>query len=130
MAHALELPNKIDLPKDEYFVIQKAYAGWNRLIFLLAIEFLSLLALALISRHEPWVLWPVVISIACLVVAQALFWIYTYPANAETVSWTVAPDNWRALREQWEYSHAAGAALQVLAMSSLIVAALVRHPIR
>jgi len=126
VAHALELPNKIGLPRDEYFIVQKAYLGWNRLVYLLAIELVSMVAVAAMSRHEPYVLWPVVLSIACLLCAQALFWIYTYPANAATESWTVIPDNWHALRSQWEYSHAAGAALQILAMSALIVAALAR----
>ncbi|MEQ1868129.1 MAG: DUF1772 domain-containing protein [Alphaproteobacteria bacterium] len=126
LAHALELPNKIGLPKDEYFIVQKAYLGWNRLVYILVIELASMVAVAAMSRHEPFVLWPVVIAISCLVFAQAVFWIYTYPANAATESWTIAPGNWDALRTQWEYSHAVGAALQILAMSFLIVAALAR----
>jgi hypothetical protein len=28
LAHLLELPNKIDLPREEYFIVQKAYRGW------------------------------------------------------------------------------------------------------
>jgi len=36
----------------------------------------------------------------------------------------VQPDNWEALRLQWEYSHAGGAVLQLVAMASLIVGAL------
>jgi hypothetical protein len=28
LAHALELPNKIVLSRDDYFVVQKAYRGW------------------------------------------------------------------------------------------------------
>jgi hypothetical protein len=53
-----------------------------------------------------------------------MFWIFTFPANVATDNWTVVPDNWQALRGQWEYSHAAGAGFQLLAMSSLIVASL------
>lgn len=126
LAHALELPNKIGLPRNEYFMVQKVYLGWNQLAYLLAVQLAAMLAVAAMSRHEPYVLWPFVIAISCLLCAQALFWIYTYPANAATESWTVIPDNWHALRSQWEYSHAAGAALQILAMSALIVAALAR----
>jgi hypothetical protein len=27
LAHLLELPNKIGLPREEYFIVQKAYRG-------------------------------------------------------------------------------------------------------
>jgi hypothetical protein len=124
LAHAFELPNKIDLPRDEYFIVQKAYRGWNRLGYVLIVELVSMIALAVMSRRAPYVLWPVVFAILCLLSAQALFWLYTYPANTATGNWTIIPDNWEVLRRQWEYSHAAGAALQLLAMSALIVAVL------
>ncbi len=64
------------------------------------------------------------LAVACLAAAQAIFWTYTYPANAATENWTTIPPNWEALRRQWEFSHAAGAGLQLLAMSFLIIAAL------
>jgi hypothetical protein len=126
LAHALALPNKIGLPREEYFITQKAYIGWNRLAFLLLVQLLSMVALAVMSRHQAYVLWPTILAILCLLCAQALFWAYTFPTNVATESWTVIPDNWEALRRQWEYSHAAGAAFQVLAMGCLIVAALAR----
>ncbi|KXF76663.1 hypothetical protein ATN84_11505 [Paramesorhizobium deserti] len=126
MAHLLALPNKIALPRDEYFIAQQAYRGWNRLAYLLLIQLIAIVAVAIMSRHEPWVLWPAVISGLCLLGAQAVFWAYTYPANVATENWTAIPDNWETLRARWEYSHAAGAVLQILSMGSLIVAALAR----
>jgi hypothetical protein len=127
LAHALELPNKIGLPGDEYFIVQKAYRGWNRLAFLLAIQLVSMIVLAVMSRGNPLVFWAVVAAIAFLASAQLLFWLFTFPANVATENWTVMPANWQDLRRQWEYSHAGGAAFQILAMSSLIVAALARN---
>lgn len=124
LAHAYGLPNKIDLSRDEYFVAQKAYAGWNRLAYVLLVQFLSIAAILLMSRHVPQVRWLVATGIVFLVCAQAVFWIYTAPANALTKNWTVIPENWEFLRLRWEYSHLAGAAFQLLAMTSLIVAAL------
>ncbi|EDP66968.1 putative transmembrane protein [alpha proteobacterium BAL199] len=124
LAHAYELPNKIDLSRDEYFVVQKAYAGWNRLAYVLLIQFVSMVAIAYMSRRIPKVRWLVAAGIVFFVCAQAVFWTYTAPANAVTENWTVAPDNWEVLRQRWEYSHLAGAMFQLLAMSSLIVAAL------
>jgi hypothetical protein len=38
------------------------------------------------------------------------------------------PNEWERLRRQWEYSHLAGADLQLLAMASLIVAVVSRLP--
>lgn len=126
LAHAFALPNKIHLPRDEYFIAQKAYQGWSLLGYLLAVEFVSLVALMFLFRWQPHVMWGVAVALACLVAAQAIFWIFTYPANVATQDWTVMPDNWDALRWRWEYSHLAGAILQVAAMSVLIVAALAR----
>jgi hypothetical protein len=35
-----------------------------------------------------------------------------------------SPENWRALRTQWEYSHAASAVLNLIALTALILAVL------
>jgi hypothetical protein len=128
LAHALELPNKIGLPAYEYFIVQKAYWGWARLGFLLVVELAAMAAVAYLYWGEPPVRWPVLAAIACLVIAQIIFWTFTYPANVATSNWTVIPHNWQWLRRNWEYSHLAGAFLQCLAMAALIVAALSRRP--
>jgi len=127
MAHLLELPNKIDLPRAEYFIVQKAYRGWSLLGWLWAIELLAMASVAILARRARRVLWPTLVAIGCLLAAQGVFWIFTYPANVATANWTVQPDNWETLRRQWEYSHAAGALLQMMAMASLITAALARR---
>ena len=126
LAHLFELPNKISLPRDQYFLVQGIYAGWNRLTYLLVVELVSILAVIVMFRRQPHVFWPGVVALLGLIAAQTVFWIYTYPANAATSNWTVIPDNWEVLRRNWEYSHAAGAAFQLLTMSALIVAALAR----
>ena len=33
LAHVLALPNKINLPEREYFIVQQAYRGWNQLAY-------------------------------------------------------------------------------------------------
>src|SRR5919108_528171 len=81
LAHALELPNKINLPERQYFIVQQVYRGWNQLAYLLAIQLVSMLTIAGLSRHEPRVFWPTVIAIVCLLCAQAAFWAFTFPAN-------------------------------------------------
>jgi hypothetical protein len=52
---------------------------------------------------------------------------WTFPANVATDQWTMMPANWGIPRAQWEYSHLAGAACQLIAMGALIVAALARR---
>lgn len=66
-------------------------------------------------------------ALICLIGAQAVFWIWTFPANQATSNWTTQPEAWQRLRIEWEYSHLAGAVFQTLAMASLVVAVLRRR---
>jgi hypothetical protein len=68
------------------------------------------------------------LALLCLAGAQALFWTFTFPANSATENWTHYPDNWEALRKQWEYSHAGGALLQIACMVSLVLGAMEDKP--
>ena len=124
LAHALELPNKFGLSQAEYFTVQQIYRGWNLLGLLLAVELFGILALVARNRQQPRVLWLLLLALALLVAAQAIFWIFTFPANKATANWTIPPANWEHLRRQWEFSHLAGAVCQGMAMAALIVAAL------
>jgi hypothetical protein len=126
LAHALELPNKIGLSREHYFIVQRSYDGWNQLAYLLVIELLTIIGVIMLYWPDVSVRWLAVTALAFLIMAQILFWTFTYPANAATANWTTIPEGWEALRTQWEYSHLAGAALQTLAMSALIAAALAR----
>jgi hypothetical protein len=124
LAHLFELPNKIALARDQYLMVQGIYRGWNRLAFLLAVEFLSMSALVAMGWREVRVFRPAVVALVCLLAAQAVFWAFTYPANVATANWTMLPAEWEALRRSWEYSHALGATLQMAAMAALICAVL------
>lgn len=126
LAHAFELPNKIGMTADDYFVVQRLYLGWNRLAAVLAIQLIGIVAVIWLYRAEPRVLRPALIAVAGLFAAQAVFWIFTFPANEATSNWSVRPDNWQALRRDWEYSHLAGAGFQLLSFLALTVAVLRR----
>ena len=128
LAHLFELPNKISLPRDEYFVVQKAYRGWSLLGWLLLVQVASLAGTAYLVRMEPRALTLVLLALTSVVAAQIVFWLFTYPANVATANWTLPPEGWENLRRQWEYSHAAGAVLQLLCICLLIIAALDRPP--
>lgn len=126
LAHLLELPNKIHLPAAEYFIVQGIYRGWNRLGFVLFVQLLSILTLIALSGRRNGIFWSGLAALLCLMGAQALFWLYTFPANVATANWTVIPQDWEQLRFQWEISHAAGAFLQLGAMIALIIASIAR----
>ena len=53
LAHALELPNKIGMSREHYFIVQRAYDGWNRLAYLLAVQLFGILAVIWLYRPSP-----------------------------------------------------------------------------
>ena len=116
MAHLLELPNKIGLPRDEYLTVQHIYNGWALLGFVVYGAFFSTLALAILVRRRAREFRLALTAFLCILGTQIVFWTLTFPANRATSNWTVLPDNWIALRAQWEYSHAASAVLGLVAL--------------
>jgi hypothetical protein len=124
LAHLLELPSKISLPRDEYFVVQQIYRGWWMLGIVVFGALLSTLALTIVVRKRPGELGPALTAFLCIVATQAIFWTFTLPANQQTANWTLLPDNWQELRMRWEYSHAASAMLNLVALIAVIIAVL------
>ena len=127
MAHALELPNKINLSRDDYLIVQQIYRGWALLGIVVFGALLSTLALTITVRRDRNAFIFALIAFLCIAGTQIVFWTYTYPTNQITNNWTTLPENWSALRRQWEYSHATSALLNLLAMSSLSISVLVRN---
>jgi len=122
-AHAMELPNKINLAKDEYLVAQKLYRGWQRVAPIVMLALASTAALAWQARTAGLAVQvAAVIAFACIAATQAVFWAFTFPVNRATRNWTEAPGNWQALRRKWEYSHAASAALNLVAFVAAVLA--------
>jgi hypothetical protein len=100
-AHLFALPNKIGLPQDQYFVVQQIYAGWAWLGVVLFAEIILDFALVIATRGGTAMIGPLIALVAALA-ALAIFFAWTYPANLATENWTAVPDNWQALRRQWE----------------------------
>jgi hypothetical protein len=124
LAHLLELPNKIGLPRDEYLVVQQIYRGWWMLGIVVFGALLSTLALTIVVRKRPGELGPALSAFLSIVATQAIFWTFTFPANQQTANWTQLPDHWQELRMHWEYSHAASAMLDLVALIAVIIAVL------
>jgi hypothetical protein len=123
-AHLAELLNKIDLPKEQYFVVQNIYAGWALFGAPVFAALLSLLVLVISLRRERRPMVWALIAFLCIVATQVVFWIWTYPMNVATNNWTTIPENWEALRRQWEYAHAVNAVLTFIAIVALALSVL------
>jgi hypothetical protein len=122
MAHLLELPNKIALPRDAYLTVQHIYNGWALLGFVVYGAIFSTLALVIATRRRRGEFAFALIAFLSLVGTQIIFWTFTFPANRATENWTRLPETWMALRRQWEYSHAASAVLSLIALIAVILA--------
>src|SRR5215217_1767398 len=124
LALAMELPNKINLSREDYLTVQQIYRGWNRLAVVVIGALSSNLVLAALERTKSrtWAL--NIIAFLCLVGTQIVFWRYTYPVNQQTHNWTVLPEQWQELRKQWEYSHATSAGLNLVALIALTLSIL------
>jgi len=125
LAHLLELQNKIGLSKADYLTVQQIYHGWALLGIIVAGALLANLMLAIRVRKKRRVFALTLTAFLCIVATQVIFWTLTYPANAATDNWTMQPTAWRQLRSQWEYSHAAGTVLNLIAFTTLTLSILV-----
>jgi hypothetical protein len=109
---------------DEYKTVQQIYRGWNLFGIVVFGALISTLMLALTLRRCPAALRPALVAFLCIVGTQVILWSLTFPVNQTTANWTVLPANWTDLRAQWEYSHAASAGLNFVAVIALIVSVL------
>jgi hypothetical protein len=118
-AHLFELPNKIDLHENDYFIVQNIYRGWALFGIVLFGALGANLALAFAAWRQGRNFIAPLIAFACIGVGLIGFFTWTYPANVATSNWTEVPANWQVLRQQWEYSHAANALLNFVGFCAL-----------
>jgi len=121
LAHAFELPNKINLSREQYLIVQQLYMGWAWLGLVVVGATVATLMLALTSRNEPRAFSGDLMAFVGVAASLVVFAIFTYPVNQATHNWTMTPDNWEALRRDWEYSHATAAGLDFVAFVALVV---------
>jgi hypothetical protein len=123
-AHLFELPGKIHMSGDDYFVVQRIYLGWWMIGLFLPAAFIANVALAVVVRHDRQAFWFAAAAASLIVVNLLIFMVWTQPANATTQNWGVRPEHWQALRQQWEYSHAVNAGVTFLAFCATTLATL------
>lgn len=123
-AHVFELANKMALSPVEYMTVQKIYASWALFGILIAIALAATLAQTILMRAHRVACLLSLLALLGLAGTQVVFWTFTYPMNAATQFWTVMPEPFEAGRRQWEYSHAASAALTFLSLIAIVLASL------
>ena len=121
-AHLFALPNKIGMDETDYFVAQRIYDGWALLRVVLIGAIIANAAAAIASRRQAWPAALAGLAALLMLATLAIFFAFTFPANQATANWTTAPDDWQALRRQWEVSHAVNAAITFAAFCSLSLA--------
>lgn len=115
-AHLLELAHKMKLDRDAYMIVQQIYQGWDLMGIVLIAALIAGIALAFMSRRQRAPFRFATGGSMLLLAALVVFFAWTFPVNADTHDWTIATEDWMALRRQWEYSHAVAAALVFAAL--------------
>ncbi|WP_119301204.1 DUF1772 domain-containing protein [Dongia deserti] len=123
-AHLIELPAKIDMPEQPYFVVQQIYRGWALFGVVILAAMFANFASAFLARRNARQFWLSMTAGLLIAAMLAIFFAWTFPANQATANWTSAPEDWEQLRTQWEYSHAVNAFVTFAALLCAVGAAL------
>lgn len=126
-AHLLARPNKIDMPREQYFITQAVYLGWavpTGVVLISAI--VASLVLTIAVRGAAF--WLALAGFVLITATLVIFFIWTEPANNATSNWTTIPYNWRELRTQWEYSHTVNAVLTFIALCTVTTSSCLESP--
>src|SRR5262245_11726978 len=100
LAHLFALPNKSGLSRADYLTVQQIYRGWALLGIALGGALVATLILTLLVRAKPKQFALTLTATLCLALGLGVFFAFTYPANQQTLNWTVLPENWQELRRQ------------------------------
>jgi hypothetical protein len=137
VAHALELPGKLRLTREQYFAVQAIYYPGFTVVG--AAEPLSIVALAMLLALTPrgTAFWLIAAVMFANALTHALYWTLTAPINKvwlrnERLSGSAQrffgasgdprEAEWTVLRNRWERSHLYRAASSVIALALMALA--------
>ena len=149
VAHALELPGKMRLNKENYIATQTIYyPGFTIGGASEGLSILAALVLLLLTPANTQPFWWIFAGLICLAAMHAAYWVLTHPVNRfwtrnlnlegasanffargkdKLAAQNASPDErWMNFRNRWEYSHVFRAVLAAAALISLIVAVALR----
>lgn len=132
LAHALELPGKLRLNKEQYLAVQSIYYPGFTLGGLAEVgSIIAALALLLLTPRDVPQFWLIAGALAALVAVQAIFWLMTQPVNKYWMQTTelsrvakrffdtaseAPPAEWQVMRDRWERSHVLRAVASTLGL--------------
>jgi hypothetical protein len=145
VAHVLELPGKMRLSKEVYFAVQRIYyPGFTLAGVSEPLGILLLLIDVALTPHGGWAFWLRLAAFVCFAGMQGIYWIFIHPVNKvwldgkslgtagsaffaaghgrKKAAATAFP--WEHWRDQWEYAHAARAAVATISFIALVIACL------
>lgn len=122
-AHLFELPNKIGLARDQYFIVQNIYRGWALFGAVIFPALAVTAMLAWFARKNRLACLLAAFACLCIACSLAVFFVWVYPGNLATGNWTNIPSDWMTLRRHWEYGHAMSAILTFMAFCCVALAA-------
>jgi hypothetical protein len=143
LAHALELPGKMRLSKDTYYAMQPIYyPGFTIGGFAEPVGLILTIILLFLTPLGTADFWLTLAALLGLISMQATYWLFTHPVNkfwlqghklsglgsgffsfgANRSENDKRSVDWKDLRNQWEYSHVARAALALASLTALVIA--------
>lgn len=139
LAHALEMPGKMRLTRDQYYAVQTIYyPGFTIGGIAEPLAILAAAAALLLAAAESEILWLIAGALAALVLTQLLFWLVVQPVNRQwlgSVKLSGAAEHffrtgeagelsgdWTRLRDRWEKGHAARSLTSAAALLLLLLA--------
>jgi len=139
LAHALELPGKLRLRKEEYVAVQSIYyPGFTIGAFFGEFgAIIAALVLLIVTPSETLAQLLTFFALIALLLMHALYWMLTHAVNKIWIadqklgsagtaffnpSGEPAGEDWARLRDRWEYSHVARACCAMVALVALATA--------
>jgi hypothetical protein len=132
LGHLLELPAKMTYEGGLWLTVSQTLYGAFGTIgasFEVGAVVTAVVLAILVRQRRPAFGWTL-LGALCVVAAHAAYWIWLAPVNATIAALTpeTLPADWMGLRDQWEYTHAARAALQIVALGAFVFSILVETP--
>jgi hypothetical protein len=143
VAHALELPGKMRLGREQYFAAQQIYyPGFTIGGAAEPLGSIALIALLFLLPFGGTEFWLILAALIAMLGVMAVFWLVTQPANKlwtkdlkmgaagtgffQTGAGTAGEEDWTAVRDRWERSHVARAVLASISFICLLIALAIR----
>jgi hypothetical protein len=142
LGHALEFPGKRRLDRDTYFKVQPIYYPGFTIgsIFGEPGAMLAMFVLLIVMPFGGMGFWLTMLALFSHLLAHLVYWTVTHPVNNVWVrdqglqgagkaffdvgGRAVSESDWTALRDRWEWSHVARAALMMVVLIVLVAAAI------